>query len=211
MIIRGWQRTSLVDYPGRIVSTLFLAGCNFRCPYCQNPDLVEAAPGGGPEIETAAVLAHLERRRGLIDGICVSGGEPLLNPDLAELLEPVKALGGLVKIDTNGSRPATLEALLHRGLVDYVAMDVKAPPWKIPAIARRDVDLSTIERSLALLRTGSVDYELRTTVVPGLLDPDDVVEIFRWIRGAPRHYLQQFRPTAILDPTLQETEPYPAE
>jgi len=208
MIIKGWQRTSLVDYPGKIVSTIFLAGCNFRCGYCQNPDLVVASPIGAA-VDPEAVLSHLKQRRGLIDGLCISGGEPLLHMVLPELLERVKALESLIKVDTNGTCPDALESLIARGLVSYVAMDIKGPPEKIPTIARCDVAIAEIEESIEILRASTIDYEFRTTVVPGILDADDIYRIFQWLAGAPRYYLQQFRPTGLLDQALEGVKPYP--
>lgn len=210
MIIKGWQPASLVDFPGKIASTIFLAGCNMRCGYCHNPDLVLNSPTGDA-LDPDVVLDHLEFRSRFIDGLCVSGGEPLLHKELPRLLERVKAAKSLIKVDTNGTCPDALETLIDRGLVNYVAMDIKGPPEKIPVIARCDVALSEIEESIDILRASSIDYEFRTTVVPGFLEADDIMRIFQWLAGAPRYYLQQFRPIGLLDPSWESLEPYPPQ
>jgi pyruvate formate lyase activating enzyme len=213
--LKGWVRTSLIDYPDHIATVLFVGGCNFRCPPCHNVRLV-LRPGGIPDISTDEVWAFLSRRAGLVDGVVITGGEPTLQSDLIPFLRQVQERGSGVrldvKLDTNGYRPDVLAALLDEGLVDYVAMDVKAPSYKYPLLAgRADLDLTRLERSLSLLRDGEIPYEFRTTVVPGLLDEEDVEEIARWIAGAERYVLQQFRPLHTLDPALEALSPYPVE
>jgi pyruvate formate lyase activating enzyme len=243
--LKGWVRTSLIDYPDHIATVLFVGGCNFRCPPCHNSRLV-LCPGEIPDISTDEVRAFLSRRAGLVDGVVITGGEPTLQSDLIPFLRQVREQGsagqsssrlpalvseggiaksgctqvreqgsgiGLdVKLDTNGYRPDVLAALLNEGLVDYVAMDVKAPPHKYPLLAgRADLDLTRLEQSLSLLRDGKIPYEFRTTVVPGLLGEEDVEEIARWVAGAERYVLQQFRPLHTLDPALEALSPYPAE
>jgi pyruvate formate lyase activating enzyme len=243
--LKGWVRTSLIDYPDHIATILFVGGCNFRCPPCHNADLV-LHPGEIPDIPTDEVRAFLSRRAGLVDGVVITGGEPTLQGDLAPFLRQVRERGSAgqsssrppalvpeggiaesrysqmqerdsgirldVKLDTNGYRPDVLAALLDEGLVNYVAMDVKAPPHKYPLLAgRADLDLARLERSISLLRDGEIPYEFRTTVVPGLLEEEDVEEIARWIAGAERYVLQQFRPLHTLDPALEALSPYPVE
>jgi pyruvate formate lyase activating enzyme len=204
-------RTSLIDYPEHIATVLFTGGCNFRCPSCHNADLV-LRPGELPNLPQEEVTTFLSRRVGLVDGVVITGGEPTLQNDLSPFLRQVRKRGLDVKLDTNGYRPDVLAALLSEGLVDYVAMDVKAPPGKYPLLAGRDdVDTSRLERSIALLREGNLCYELRTTVVPGLLNEDDIEEIAHWIAGAERYVLQQFRPLHTLDPALEMVTPYPME
>jgi pyruvate formate lyase activating enzyme len=212
---KGWVRTSLIDYPEHIATVLFVGGCNFRCPPCQNADLV-LRPGEIPDIPTGELWAFLSRRAGLVDGIVVTGGEPTLQSDLVQFLRQAREQGAGarldVKLDTNGYRPDVLATLLDEGLVDYVAMDVKAPPSKYPLlVGRDDLDLTCLERSLSLLQDGDISYEFRTTVVPGWLDEQDVEEIARWITGAERYVLQQFRPLHTLDPALERLSPYPVE
>ena len=163
MKIGGLQKMTLLDYPGKVACTVFLAGCNYRCPFCHNSGLLEAAP---EEITPEALLTFLEKRKGLLDGVCITGGEPTLQPELPQLLERIKALGYLVKLDTNGSNPAMLGMLLAQGLVDYVAMDVKNCPERYAETAGLpNLEIDRIEQSLTYLLSGVVDYELRTTVV----------------------------------------------
>lgn len=208
MDLRGWVRTSLLDYPGRIATVLFSGGCNFRCPMCQNADLV-LRPAELPQVAAEELWAFLERRVGMIEGVVLTGGEPTLQPDLLPFLRQLRPLGLDLKLDTNGYRPNVLETLLDQGLVDYVAMDVKAPPEKYPLLSGlAAVDLKAIEQSMALLQGGAIPYEFRTTVVPGWLAEEDVEAIARWIAGAQRYALQSFRPLGTLDPALARVKPY---
>lgn len=206
----GFQRLSLLDYPGKVASLLFVRGCNFRCPFCYNPELVR----GTAEVSWEEILGYLRKRKGWLDGVVVTGGEPTLHPGLPEYLRELKAEGLSVKLDTNGSHPELLEELLREGLVDYVAMDVKAP-LREEAYARAAgtvVPLDAIRRSLSLLLSSGVEYELRTTVVPTLLGEEDLLEIAGEIRGARRYYLQQFRRTSShLDERFSRLPPYPRE
>ncbi len=209
MELKGWVRTSLIDYPDHIATVLFTGGCDFRCPMCHNADLV-MRPGAIPTLPEEKVWDFLSQRAGLVGGVVVTGGEPTLQPDLVPFLRRVRERGLDVKLDTNGYRPDVLAALLDEGLVDYVAMDVKAPPEKYPLLAgRADLDLARVERSIDLLRGSDLSYEFRTTVVPGLLVEQDVEELARWIAGAQRYVLQQFRPLGTLDPALEAVSPYP--
>lgn len=211
MEIKGWVRSSLVDFPGHIATVLFVGGCQWRCPICHNPDLV-LHPAHLPTLAEEEVFAHLARRAGLIGGVVITGGEPTLQPDLLPFLRRLRRAGPSIKLDSNGYRPEVLAAILQEGLVDYVAMDVKAPPGRYPLLTgRAEVDLGRIERSLALLQQSGVAYELRTTVVPGLLAAEDVEAVARWVAGAPLYVLQQFRPQQTLDPLLAQTRPYPPE
>jgi pyruvate formate lyase activating enzyme len=211
MDLRGWVRTSLLDYPEHIATVLFTGGCNLRCPPCHNAGLV-LRPHDVPAVSEDEVFPYIVRRAGLIDGVVLTGGEPTLQPDLLPFLRRLRSLGPAIKLDTNGFLPDVLAAALEEGLVDYVALDVKAPPEKYALLAGRpDLDLAPFERSLALLRGSTLPYELRTTVVPGLLDADDIVAIARWIQGAPLYALQQFRPVNTLDPALEQAVPYPPE
>ena len=208
---KGWVRTSLIDYPDHIATVLFTGGCNFRCPMCHNADLV-LRPGEMETLPEEEVWGFLARREGLVDGVVVTGGEPTLQPDLAPFLRQLKEANLDVKLDTNGYRPDVLAALLSEGLLDHVALDVKASPDKYSLLAGlTDVDVTRIEQSIALLKESDIAYEFRTTVVPGLLDEDDIVSIARWITGAQQYALQQFRPINTLDPALEKTSPYPIE
>lgn len=191
MIFYGLQKMTLLDYPGRVACTVFTGGCNFRCPFCHNATLVEDPRAAGG-IDEAEILAFLAGRRGLLDGVCVTGGEPLLH-DLASFLKKVKEMGFAVKLDTNGTFPAKLRALVAAGLVDYVAVDVKNAPEKYAATAGVPAfDLAPVRETVAYLLTSPVDFEFRTTVVAEFHEEADVAAIAAWIAGAPRYFLQNF-------------------
>ena len=210
MNLRGWVRTSLIEFPDHIATVLFTGGCNFRCPMCHNADLV-LRPDSGPALPEEEVWAFLERRRGLVNGAVITGGEPTQDRDLPAFLRRLRRHHLDIKLDTNGYCPDVLQALLTEGLVDYVALDVKAPPAKYPALTGLgDVDVSRVERSITLLRRSGVAHEFRTTVVPGLLVEEDIAAIARWIAGVQHYVLQQFRPLHTLDPSLARVKPYPA-
>lgn len=194
MTIDGFQPMTLLDFPHKVGCTVFLKGCNFRCPFCHNGPLVE---GKGERPTPALTLEtfrdFLQRRQGLLDGVCVSGGEPLLNPQLPQLLEAVKEQGFLVKVDTNGSFPHKLRELWKSGLVDYVAMDIKNSPARYAETAGvAELDLTPIRESVAWLLEGHVDYEFRTTVVRQFHDAASFAAIGPWIAGARRYFLQTF-------------------
>lgn len=196
VIIGGLQKLTLLDYPGKTACTIFLAGCNFRCPFCHNAPLVlpdtETAPTPGQPGEEE-VLRYLKKRRHLLDGVCLTGGEPLLQDAIFPFLEKIKNLGYDIKLDTNGSLPHRLAKAVHAGLVDYVAMDIKnsrrhyARTSGIP-----DFDPGRIDESIRFLQSGTVDYEFRTTVVKGIHKVEDINQAARWIQGAKRYYLQNF-------------------
>ncbi len=192
MDIQGFQKMTLLDFPGKVAATVFLGGCNLRCPFCHNASLVThidpSAACGEDE-----VLAYLTKRRGILDGICVTGGEPLLRTDVAPFLEKVKALGLLVKLDTNGTFPDRLRALVAAELVDYVAIDVKNSKDRYAAtVGIEDFDVAPIGQTLQFLRECGVPYELRTTVVREFHDVEAIQSLAEWIAGAPRYYLQTF-------------------
>jgi pyruvate formate lyase activating enzyme len=190
MILGGLQKFSLADYPGKTCAILFTRGCNFRCPYCHNPELVWPERYA-PEIVLADALAFLETRRGLLDAVTITGGEPTVHLDLPVLIQTLKEMGFLVKLDTNGSNPKMLGELLDRGLLDYVAMDIKAPLEGYSRVSGVDVPVENIKASIQLLMRGGVDYEFRTTVDRELLDEEDLLKIGEEIRGAKRFYLQK--------------------
>ena len=191
MEIQGLQKMTLLDYPGKVACTVFLGGCDLRCPFCHNGELV-LSPALA-EMNQEELLAFLKKRQGLLDGVCITGGEPLLRPDLPQLLESVKALGYPVKLDTNGCDPARLAEILNQGLVDYVAMDVKnAPARYAETVGIPGFNPAPVEESIRLLRKSTVDYEFRTTLVRELHRPEDLDAIAAWLAGAPRYYLQNF-------------------
>ncbi len=191
MKIHGLQKMTLLDFPGRVACTVFLGGCDFRCPYCHNFELVD---GSAPAImEEGELLAFLEKRRGLLDGVAITGGEPTLRGDLPALMRRIRDMGYAVKLDTNGGHPDRLGQILAEGLADYVSMDIKNSPEKYARTVGLDsVDLAPVRESAALLMAGEADYEFRTTVVDELHDAADFEAIGRWIAGARRYFLQAF-------------------
>jgi pyruvate formate lyase activating enzyme len=209
MHVKGWVKSSLVDFPGRIAASQFSGGCNFRCPNCHNADLV-LHPNQLPDLDEEEIWTFLEQRRGLLDGVVLSGGEPTLQPDLPAFIGRLRQLGFLVKLDTNGYLPDLLETTIADRTVDYIAMDVKAPLTKYAQATGIEVDATRIARSIDLLRGSEIEYEFRTTVVPGILDEDDIVRIGQRIAGARAYYLQQFVPRNTLDPAMLDRQPYPA-
>ncbi len=193
MQIAGLQKLTLLDYPGHVACTVFTPGCNFRCPFCHNAPLVLPERLGCDTTEDE-VLAFLKKRVGILDGVAITGGEPLLHKDIGAFLEKVRALGFLVKLDTNGSFPDLLIELVRDGLVDRVAMDVKnAPALYGRTVGLERFELAEVERSKNFLLGGTVDYEFRTTVVRGLHTAESLVEAAKWIAGAKEYYLQQFK------------------
>ncbi len=192
--IAGLQKMTLLDYPGKVAAGIFTSGCNFKCPYCHNRDLV-FVPDNYEFYQPEEVLSYLEKRKGILDGVCISGGEPLIQENLIEFIAEIKNLGYLVKLDTNGNRPERLKELCETGMIDYVAMDVKNRPDKYAmtvGLNNEVFKLENIRESIAYLMASDVDYEFRTTVVKELHDADDIAEIARWIRGARHFYLQQY-------------------
>ncbi|MCD4829331.1 MAG: anaerobic ribonucleoside-triphosphate reductase activating protein [Candidatus Cloacimonetes bacterium] len=201
MRIGGLERFSMADYDNHLAATVFTQGCNFRCPYCHNPELVDAHRFE-PPIPEDEVLDFLASRRGLLEGVCISGGEPTLHDDLPSFCRRLKAMGYRVKLDTNGTNPDMLALLIHERLVDYIAMDYKAPLAKYRAMVRMRVDTEAIRRSVKLLRDTGIDHELRTTWFDLLLEPADVLAIQEEIAGCRRFTLQRCRP----DNTLEDLE-----
>lgn len=197
MYFSGLQKLTLLDFPGRLAATVFLGGCNFRCPFCHNASLVLRS-GDGYRISEEELLSFLESRRGKLTGVCITGGEPTLYPKLPSIIRKIKELSYSVKLDTNGTNPDMLEMLVSEGLVDYVAMDIKNSREKYPSTVDVDVDMSAIERSVAFLLSDKVDYEFRTTVVRELHTPDDFKSISEWISGAKRYFLQTFEDSGDL-------------
>ena len=192
MIIHGFQKMTLLDYPGRVACTIFTAACNLRCPFCHNAGLVTKIENT-QRIDESEVLAYLQKRKGILDGVCITGGEPTLQKDLADFIRKIRALGYAVKLDTNGTNPAVLQSLLDEGLLDYVAMDIKNTPEQYAAtVGVASFDVTPIQQSIDLLRAGRVDYEFRTTVVAEYHTPGDIGQIAALIAGAPRYFLQPF-------------------
>ena len=189
----GSQNLTLLDYPGHMACILFTCGCNMHCPYCHNKSLVQ------PELFPKEIFVWdlLEKRKNILDGVVISGGEPLLY-ETEDVLRRIKDMGYLIKLDTNGTSPEKLERLIKNGFVDYVAMDVKHIPEKYNLATGVNTDMTAIQRSMDLLMSGSVDYEFRTTVVRGIHTGADIVKLAEWIKGAKHYYLQQYRNPKIL-------------
>ncbi len=207
MRIAYMQRTSLIDYPGKISAIVFTQGCNFRCPYCHNPELVDPELFTEP-MKTGEILDFFEKRKGKLDACVITGGEPCLQKDLILFIKDIKDAGFLVKLDTNGSMPDVVEACLDRGLVDYIAMDIKAPLDKYSQVAGVKVDTDAIEKSIRLIKEACPSYEFRTTIVKELLTPNDIVKIGETIRGARLYILQKFVPSKTLDKAYLGMETY---
>lgn len=215
MAFKGFQKTSLLEYPGKISAVVWVGGCNFRCPFCYNREIV-LNPAGGYSINEEGVSRYLQSRRSWLDGIVVTGGEPTIHETLPAFFEKVKELGYSIKLDTNGSNPKMLAELIEEHLVDYIALDVKAPlieaKYQVVAGTPGRGVIGEIERSIQLLLMGEIDYEFRTTVVPTLLSSEDVFLIAERIKGAKRYFLQQFKPTnSHVDENYSELTPYPLE
>ncbi|MDD3127921.1 MAG: anaerobic ribonucleoside-triphosphate reductase activating protein [Candidatus Methanomethylophilaceae archaeon] len=209
MKISGFLKTTLLDWDGKVACTIYLAGCNFRCPYCHNQGLV-LNPGEAEDIPLDSILEYVESNSDFLDGVVISGGEPTLNKDLPDLIKKLRGLGMKIKIDTNGTMPDVLDDLIGAGMVDFIAMDVKAPlDGRYSSVTDTTVDVADIRRSIRIIMDSGVDYEFRTTVVPILIKPEGMEDIFREIRGAKRYRLHQFRPKNCLDENLTALDPYP--
>jgi pyruvate formate lyase activating enzyme len=209
MIIGGFQRFSLIDYPGKICAIVFTQGCNFRCPYCHNPELVDTNPLESQAIAQDEILSFLEARKDKLEAVTITGGEPLLQSGIGDFLSSVKSLGYVIKLDTNGSFPSRLETVLEMNAVDYIAMDIKAPIDKYEQVVRSRIDKDRILRSVRLIMNYGSDYEFRTTVVKPLLERDDFAEIGKMIQGSRLYVLQRFVPSKVLDDSFLDADTYP--
>lgn len=197
--IKGFEKTTLIDFPGHIASIIFLGGCNFRCDYCYNKDLV-LNPGSLPGLTQESILHELTQRKNFIDGVVITGGEPTLYPGLTQLIGEIKALGLKVKLDSNGYQPTILKNLLESGMVDYVAMDIKGPLSRYQDITCVPLKVERIQESINLLKTGTVPYEFRTTVWKNAFTDKEFDDIFDLIRGAQHYYLQNMYPVFTIKP-----------
>jgi pyruvate formate lyase activating enzyme len=199
MGIGGLQKSSLIDYPGKLSSVIFYSGCNFDCPYCHNPGLV-GGPASPAELKDIEVREFLEQRRGFLDGVVISGGEPTLQMNLIDFCKTVKQLGYPIKMDTNGSRPQVLAQLIAEGLVDYVAMDLKTDPRLYSRYIKADCSPDPIVASIRTIMNSGIDYEFRTTCVKPIVTPETIENISRLIQGARLYVLQRFRNLRVLHP-----------
>ena len=212
MIFGGLQKTTLVDFPGKVAATVFTIGCNFRCPYCHNPELVLLEKiKKQPKITEKEILGFLKERQGFLQGLCITGGEPTIHSDLPEFIQQVKKLGLLIKLDTNGSAPKVLEKLIREKLVDWIAMDIKAPLEKYDIFTQGKIKPALIEESIKIIKESKIDYEFRTTLAPEILTESDILAIADWIKPATRYCLQQFKNDKTLDTRFLNYSSWPKE
>ncbi len=206
MKIGGIQKTSLLDYPDVISAIIWTIGCNFRCPFCYNKEIVL---GNVKPISEKEVFSFLEMRKGMLEGLVITGGEPLIQKDIINFCEEVKKLNYLIKIDTNGTNPEKLKELIERNLVDYIAMDIKASKKKYDKLTNTKVNIKKIEESIKILQNSIIDYEFRTTFIPEYLTKNDIIEIAKWLKGSKKFYLQQFKPnTPLISQKFEDIIPY---
>jgi pyruvate formate lyase activating enzyme len=212
VIIAGLQKTTLIDYPGKIACVIFLAVCNFRCPWCYSSELVLPLKiAKQPRLSEKEVLDFLEGRRGLLEGVVICGGEPTVNKELPRFLEKIKAMGYAVKLDTNGSNPAMVKDLVDLKLIDYVAMDIKSSPKNLAYqnLLGEGVQFADIKESVEFLKSGKIDFEFRTTVVNTIHRKEEFLEIADWIGGENvKYYLQNFRAEKTIDPEFEKVRPF---
>ena len=209
MIFGGFEKLTLMDYPGKVACVVYTIGCNMRCPYCHNPELVDET------VETRytekKILDFLQKRKGMLEGIVITGGEPTLHEDLLPFMKKVKALGFSVKLDSNGTHPEVIRKAINEGVVDYIAMDIKSPLSSYSRTVARPVNIRAIRKSMDIIMTSPIEYEFRTTVIKALLSPEDIREIGVEIRGAKKYFLQKFIPTKLLNPQFRKKVSYSDE
>ena len=208
MRLGGLQACSLIDYPGHISAVVFTIGCNFRCPYCHNPELVDET---APELTEESFFSFLENRNRQLEAVTITGGEPTLQQDLVPFISQIKKMGFKVKLDTNGTKPGLIKELQKQQLVDYFAMDIKSPLAHYEATTSRPVDTDKIRQSIAYLMQGGIPYEFRTTVVKALLSPEDILTIGQEIAGASQYFLQRFTAGKLLNPGFVRKTTYSDE
>jgi pyruvate formate lyase activating enzyme len=209
MLLGGFQKMTLIDFPGKIATTVFTVGCNFRCPFCHNPELVLTSSPLFVKKEEAKKIEtdffqHLKKRKGQLEGVCITGGEPTVQPDIVEFIKKIKKMGYAVKLDTNGTHPKIIERLINEKLVDYIAMDIKNQIDKYNLATGVDLYQKQIKESVKLIMQGGIPYEFRTTVVPGIHTLEDFLVIAKWLKGADKYWLQKYTDGKILDPALKE-------
>ncbi|MFA6981952.1 MAG: anaerobic ribonucleoside-triphosphate reductase activating protein [Patescibacteria group bacterium] len=210
MLIVGLQKFSLLDYPGRVSCIVFTVGCNFGCGYCHNPELIRISKNS-PFLDEEELLGFLVKRKGKLDAVVITGGEPTLQKDLCDFIKKVKAMGFLVKLDTNGTNPDVLSLLLDEKLLDYIAMDIKGPLARYSEIVNKDVDVNKINESIQIIMNSRVDHEFRTTIVKGQLKEEDFVAMSKLISGAKRYFLQKFVPSKTHLAEFMKKEAYDRE
>lgn len=212
MLFGGLQRTTLVDYPGKVAATVFTLGCNFRCPYCHNPELVlPKRMKEQPSITEKEILDFLKERQGYLKGLCITGGEPTIQVGLSDFIQKVNTLGISVKLDTNGSLPFVLKELIQKKLIDWVALDIKSPPNKYDIFTQGKIDVKNVDLSIKILKESKINYEFRTTLAPEILVEKDIIEIVDWIKPASRYYLQRFQNKKTLDKKFENLNGWPEQ
>ena len=210
--IGGLQKLTLIDYPGKLAATVFLIGCNFLCRFCYAAELVlPKRIKKQPVIPEKDFFKFLKEKKGLLEGIVICGGEPTIHNDLPNFIKKIKRLGYLVKLDTNGSNPKILKSLIDKKLIDYVAMDIKAPKEKYAKVTGKKINFKNVEESIKILKESEIDYEFRTTIVPGLLKKEDVLKIVHWISPTKKYFLQNFRAEKTIDSKFEKVKPYPTK
>lgn len=205
----GLEKFTLIDFPGKTACMVYTIGCNFRCPYCHNPELVDETVEN--IFSEATILDFLKKRQRLFEGVVITGGEPTIHENLPAFMRKVKDLGFAVKLDSNGTNPDMLKKVIADGVVDYIAMDIKSPLSKYSQTVGRPVSLDAIRESITILKTSGVPYEFRTTVIKSLLTPEDIEGIAKEIEGADKYYIQKFVPTKILNPQFLRKTQYTNE
>jgi pyruvate formate lyase activating enzyme len=210
MEIGGFQKTTLIDYPGKVACTVFTSGCNLRCPWCYSKELVlPEEVEKHPKILEKEIVSFLEGRKGLLQGVVICGGEPTTQKDLARFISEIKKMGFSVKLDTNGSNPKILKELIDKKLIDYVAMDVKVPKEKYQEVLGISGDI--IEESIKILENSGLDFEFRTTIVPTIHEKEDIISIAKWIGGGEKYFIQNFKPQKTIDPAFEKIKGFSKE
>ncbi len=208
MILKGLQKTTLIDFPERIACTVFTAGCNFRCGFCQNPDLIKA-DSNLPVLHEKEFFLFLEERKNWLQGVCITGGEPTLHKDLPVFCKKIKEMGFEVKLDTNGSNPEMLKKLIEENLVDFIAMDIKTSPEKYSDLCGVKINVEKIKESVQLIKNSGLEYEFRSTVVPEFFSKEDALKIAEWLKDSRIFSLQQFNPDVpLVDSEFQNKKPF---
>ncbi|MCG2690424.1 anaerobic ribonucleoside-triphosphate reductase activating protein [Candidatus Parcubacteria bacterium] len=211
MFIAALQKTTMLDYPGRLACIVFLAGCNFKCPFCYSSEIVlEEEIKNILPLKEGDFFDFLKKRKNKLEAVVICGGEPTINPELLSFCQEIKSLGYKVKLDTNGSNPAMVKNLLHEKLVDYVALDLKTSKEKYQKLTGSLIKnvAEKVKKTLSLLKESKIDWEVRTTCVPGIVDKEDILKIAKWAQVAPKYYLQNFRPQKTLSPSFEKVKPY---
>ncbi len=210
MLIKGFQKLSLIEYPGKLSVVIWTGGCNFRCPFCYNTDIVLNYKNM-PTISEKEIIDFMLTRKGLLDAVAITGGEPTLQKDLPKFAKKIKNMGFSVMLETNGSDPNMIKKLIDPRLVDYIAMDIKAPLGKYERAAGKKVNKGNIQKSIDAIRNSDVNYEFRTTVIPRFFKKEDAIAIGKWLKGSKRYYLQQFVSGNNIDRGFRRIKPYPPD